>query len=217
MASRLNPYISFRDTARPAMELYQSVFGGDLSLSTFGEFGAEGAAHADQIMHGRLDTVSGYTIMAADTHPAWTGQERGSNITVSLTGDDDADLRGYWEKLADGGTVMVPAREADVGRRVRHVHGPVRHRLDGQHQSAAELTSACRGGQSPAAARRPAPTRLRGHPSAAQEDRSTALVPLELDDSRDDEQNGKNKPPQQPAIHAAQHPPPGSGEITPHG
>ncbi len=120
MASQLNPYISFRDTARPAMEFYQSVFGGDLSLSTFGEFGAEGEPHADQIMHGRLDTVSGYTIMAADTPPGMDRSE-GSNITVSLTGDDDADLRGYWEKLADGGTAsMVPAREADVGRRVRH-------------------------------------------------------------------------------------------------
>ena len=30
MASRLNPYIGFKDNARAAMEFYQSVFGGEL-------------------------------------------------------------------------------------------------------------------------------------------------------------------------------------------
>jgi PhnB protein len=40
MATRLNPYLNFRDTARQAMEFYQSVLGGELTTSTFGEFGA---------------------------------------------------------------------------------------------------------------------------------------------------------------------------------
>ena len=31
MASRLNPYLSFSDNARQAMEFYQSVFGGELT------------------------------------------------------------------------------------------------------------------------------------------------------------------------------------------
>ena len=31
MASTLNPYLSFRDNAREAMEFYQSALGGDLS------------------------------------------------------------------------------------------------------------------------------------------------------------------------------------------
>lgn len=37
MSITLNPYLSFRDTAREAMEFYQSVLGGELTLSTFGE------------------------------------------------------------------------------------------------------------------------------------------------------------------------------------
>ena len=86
-------------------------------------------------MHGMLETDSGFTLMAADTPP---GMEHnpGDNIAVSLSGDDADELRGYWEKLSDGGTVTVPAGEADVGRRVRHVRRPVRHRLDGQHRPA---------------------------------------------------------------------------------
>jgi PhnB protein len=38
MASRLNPYLSFRDNARQAMEFYKAAFGGKLSLSTFKEY-----------------------------------------------------------------------------------------------------------------------------------------------------------------------------------
>ena len=107
MPSRLNPYIAFPGTAREAMEFYQTVFGGTLTLSTFGEFGAPDAALADKIMHGQLDTEAGYTIMASDTAP---GMEHtpGSTITISLSGDDGDALRGYWEKLAGDGTVTMP-------------------------------------------------------------------------------------------------------------
>ncbi len=34
----LNPYLSFRSNAREAIEFYQSVFGGDVQISTFGEY-----------------------------------------------------------------------------------------------------------------------------------------------------------------------------------
>ena len=49
MASRLNPYISFPGKARQAVEFYKSVFGGTLTLSTFGEFGAQESEYADKI------------------------------------------------------------------------------------------------------------------------------------------------------------------------
>jgi PhnB protein len=32
----------------------------------------------------------------------------GSSISISLSGTDADDLRGYWEKLSDGGTVTMP-------------------------------------------------------------------------------------------------------------
>ena|SRR5215207_1339694 len=107
MATRLNPYISFAGNAREAMEFYERVFGGTLTLNTFGEFGAQDAPEADKIMHALLGTDSGLTLMGADTPPG-TEHNPGNTIAVSLSGDDAGELRGYWEKLSDGGTVSVP-------------------------------------------------------------------------------------------------------------
>ncbi|MGH2826328.1 MAG: VOC family protein [Actinomycetota bacterium] len=107
MTSRLNPYISFGGDARQAMEFYKEVLGGTLTLSTFGESGPPDMPEADNIMHGQLETDSGFTLMGADTPP---GMEHnpGTNIAVSLSGDDADELRGYWEKLSKAGTVSVP-------------------------------------------------------------------------------------------------------------
>ena len=108
MASRLNPYISFPGTAREAMEFYRDVFGGSLALSTFGEVGGTSdPADAEKIMHGMLETDSMFTLMGADNPPG-TEHSPGNNIAVSLSGTDADELRGYWQKLSDGGTVTVP-------------------------------------------------------------------------------------------------------------
>jgi PhnB protein len=107
MASRLNPYISFDGNARPAMEFYESVFGGTLTLNTFGELGGMEGADAKRIMHGMLETASGFALMGADTPPGGD-YKPGNNIAISLSGDDGDELRGYWKKLSDGGTVSVP-------------------------------------------------------------------------------------------------------------
>jgi PhnB protein len=106
MTSLLNPYLSFRDNARQAMEFYRGVFGGELTVSTFGDLGAPGVQE-DLVMHAQLSTPSGFTLMASDSPP---GMERtvGDNIAVSLSGDDAEELRGYWEQLSEGGTVSLP-------------------------------------------------------------------------------------------------------------
>jgi PhnB protein len=107
MSSRLNPYISFNGTARQAMEFYQTVFGGDLSLNTFGEYGARDAPESDNIMHGMLESPNGFTLMGADLPPGME-YDPGNNMAVSLSGDDADELRGYWQKLSEAGSVSVP-------------------------------------------------------------------------------------------------------------
>lgn len=107
MASRLNPYVSFDGDARRAMEYYHSVFGGALTMNTFGEFGEPDAPHADSIMHAMLETDSGFTLMGADAPPG-SEHRPGNTVSVSLSGDDSEQLRGYWGKLSDGGSVTVP-------------------------------------------------------------------------------------------------------------
>jgi PhnB protein len=107
MASRLNPYIGFDGTAREAMEFYKEVFGGELTVNTFGEFGSQGTPDADKIMHSQLETDRGFTLMASDT-PSGMERTSGDNITISLSGEDGGELRGYWEKLSHGGNVTMP-------------------------------------------------------------------------------------------------------------
>ena len=107
MASRLNPYLSFAGDARQAMEFCERVFGGSLELVTFGQYGDADTPGADRIMHGMLVMPSGFTLMGADSAPG-TDHQPGSAITVSLSGDDGEELRGYWEKLSEAGTVSTP-------------------------------------------------------------------------------------------------------------
>lgn len=107
MATRLNPYISFTDCTKAAMEFYRSVLGGDLVTHTFGNFGAAEGDTAELIMHAQLETASGFTLMASDTPPGMA-RTAGDNVTISLSGDDAEQLRGYWTGLAEGGNVSLP-------------------------------------------------------------------------------------------------------------
>lgn len=106
MGTALNPYIHFDGTAAEAMTFYQSVLGGQLDVSTFGEFGQEGP-EADKIMHSRLAAADGMQLMASDTPPGMPVRGEG-NIALSLSGDDSSRLHRQWEQLSDGGTVQVP-------------------------------------------------------------------------------------------------------------
>jgi PhnB protein len=115
MTTQLNPYLHFRDEAREAMDFYQSVFGGELSRTTFGEFGMnDDPAEADKVMHSQLVTDGGLVLMAGDT-PQSMERQTGSSMTVSLSGEDEAELRTFWDGLVEGGTVSMPLDKAPWG------------------------------------------------------------------------------------------------------
>ncbi|HEV7182862.1 MAG TPA: VOC family protein [Leifsonia sp.] len=115
MASTLNPYLNFRGNTREVMNFYQSVFGGTLDISTFADLNmAEDPAEADNIMHSQLTTDAGFVIMAADV-PQKMPLAEGSSISISLSGDDEAQLSDYWTKLSEGGTVFEPLKKAPWG------------------------------------------------------------------------------------------------------
>jgi PhnB protein len=114
MPTLLNPYLNFRDNTREAMEFYRSVFGGKLDMNTFKDFGAsEDPSEDDKIMHSVLE-ADGMTFMAADT-PKSMEYTPGTNFNMSLSGDDEAALKGYFDKLQDGGTVIMPLEKAAWG------------------------------------------------------------------------------------------------------
>ena len=107
MTTRLNAYISFDGNARQAIEFYQEVLGGELQLNTFGEYGDPSAPEADKVMHAWLQSPSGYHIMCAD-NPPHIDYSPGTNFSLSLSGDDAGELKGYWDQLSADGTVAVP-------------------------------------------------------------------------------------------------------------
>jgi len=115
VSTALSPYLSFRDNAHEAMQFYQSVFGGELASSTFAEFQAsDDPAEKDKIMHSMLTTEGGLVLMASDT-PNQMDYKPGNNFSISLSGEDEAELRGYWDKLSADGSVTVPLGPAPWG------------------------------------------------------------------------------------------------------
>jgi PhnB protein len=105
MVTRLNPYLNFNGNAREAMEYYADALGGTLTVNTFGEYGD--TANPDGVMHAMLETDGGLTLMASDLPPGMP-HNPGDNMAISLSGEDAEQLRRYWEKLSDGGTVTMP-------------------------------------------------------------------------------------------------------------
>jgi PhnB protein len=115
MKTRLNPYLGFKDNARDAMEFYKSVFGGTLELHTFKEYhSSEDPRDDNKIMHSMLETENGMLLMASDM-PDSMEYKIGSNISISLSGDNEAELTEYFEQLSKEGTITMPLMKAPWG------------------------------------------------------------------------------------------------------
>jgi PhnB protein len=107
VASRLNPYLNFKDNAAEAMEFYQFVLGGELQVSKFGDMGDTGPA-AGLTMHAMLETTLGFTLMASDSHPDMGPFTPPAGFSVSISGDDEEVLTRYFNDFAADGTVGMP-------------------------------------------------------------------------------------------------------------
>ncbi|MDO5496084.1 MAG: VOC family protein [bacterium] len=109
----LNAYLNFQGNAREAMRFYESVFGGTLTLHTFAQFNAvpEGHEAADQIMHAALEGP--ISLYAAD-HPEGLAPHpfvQGTNVNLALMGDNEEELRPWFDALSDGGQVVMPLQQ----------------------------------------------------------------------------------------------------------
>ncbi|ALJ21537.1 VOC family protein [Microbacterium sp. No. 7] len=108
MPLSLNPYISFKNSAREALEFYQSVLGGELQIDEFSSFPDMAPAGEESlVMHGQLTTDDGLVLMASDT-PSSMPYSPPGGISVSLSGDDAERLQAAWDGLAEGGAVIEP-------------------------------------------------------------------------------------------------------------
>jgi len=106
VTTRLVAYLNFPGNTAEAMHYYQGVFGGELTISTFADFGVPGMP-ANGTMHSALE-ADGFALMAADAMP---GAERtwvGTRVNLAFMGDDVDRLSGWFEKLAADGTINQP-------------------------------------------------------------------------------------------------------------
>ncbi|MDD7941266.1 VOC family protein [Actinomycetospora lutea] len=106
MGVTLNPYLQFDGEAADAIAFYADVLGGTTQVMTFGQMGMEGP-DADKVMHGQLENEHGITLMVSDMPPG-ESRQRGNDVRISLSGDDEPTLRGWYEKLSAGGSVGTP-------------------------------------------------------------------------------------------------------------
>jgi len=116
MTSRLDPYINFKGNAKEAMEFYKTIFGGKLDMDTYGKFPMPDMdeSESDKIMHAMLEAENGITFMASDTPKGWEEKNPGS-VSMALSGDNEEELKGYFEKLSEEGTITAPLEVAPWG------------------------------------------------------------------------------------------------------
>lgn len=116
MGTNLNPYLNFRGRAREAMEFYQSVFGGELNVMTFADQGGMGMPDDEQglVMHSQIELDGKPFLMGADT-PSSMELSPLAGFSVSLSGDDETKLSGWFSALSDGATVTEPLAKAPWG------------------------------------------------------------------------------------------------------
>jgi PhnB protein len=117
MSIVITPHLNFRGNAREALTFYQAVFGGDLMVVTYADMGAvtpeQGdPATADLVTWGQVSADNGFRVMAYDVYPKLPYEQGSHSFYVSVRGTDKAELRGYWDQLADGATIAQPLSPA---------------------------------------------------------------------------------------------------------
>lgn len=113
MSITTTTHLNFRGDARPALELYRSVFGGTLVAVTYADaHNVTAEAEADQIMWGQVVSDAGFRVMAYDV-PSHTAHAPGViPVFVSVRGVDADEIRGYWEKMSPASSIVVPLAPA---------------------------------------------------------------------------------------------------------
>uniref|UniRef100_A0AAU3GTA2 VOC family protein n=1 Tax=Streptomyces sp. NBC_01401 TaxID=2903854 RepID=A0AAU3GTA2_9ACTN len=123
MSITTTPHLNFRGQARAALEFYRSVFGGEVTITTYGDFGMpKELPGADGVVFGQVRTAEGFRVMAYDVPGQTEGpaeatgstrRENGTTITtqpffVSVRGESLPEVEAYWEKLSVGSAIVEP-------------------------------------------------------------------------------------------------------------
>jgi PhnB protein len=107
----INPYINFNGNCREAAEFYADAFGAEPPvIMTFGS-SPQDPNHPippeakDLVMHTQI-MVQGTPIMCSDVFPGHP-YSLGNNISLTVTSKNSEDIKDYYHKLKEGGTVHM--------------------------------------------------------------------------------------------------------------
>lgn len=113
MSITTTTHINLRGDARAALELYRDVFGGELTVVTYGDaHSAQDPAEADHVMWGQVVSPDGFHVMAYDVPAAQPWSPGENPYFVSVRGASADEISGLWERLSARSTVVVPLAPA---------------------------------------------------------------------------------------------------------
>jgi PhnB protein len=123
MSITTTTHLNFLGDARAALEFYATVFGGQVTIATYRDFGMpEDAPGADNVVFGQVETQDGFRVMGYDI-PGQSGgsasaagstrRENGVTVTdqpffVSVRGETLGEVEAYWQKLSVGASIVEP-------------------------------------------------------------------------------------------------------------
>jgi PhnB protein len=108
-------------SARAALTFYHSVFGGQITVTTYGDFGMPAELPgATKVVFGQVAADNGFRLMACDVPgpdvpvaqgAPTTRREDGGTLTeepffLSVRGETVEEVGALWERLAEGATVI---------------------------------------------------------------------------------------------------------------
>lgn len=106
------PYINLAGTAEEAIAFYQSVFGGSVEMTRWGDMPPDSKMPLteewhDKVMHGALTVDDKMTVYLADSLTE-DSDKYANNVFIHVEFDSEDALRASWDKLSEGGTINMP-------------------------------------------------------------------------------------------------------------
>src|SRR5690606_5582380 len=116
---RLDPYLNFSGNAREALQFYNSVFGGELYVISFRDFGGAGQPEAEQdgVMHGSVTLPNGDVLMASDVPSSMGGVTKGNGTAIMVSVESVEEAERIFRGLSAGGNVGTQLGETDFAER----------------------------------------------------------------------------------------------------
>lgn len=110
------PYLSFEGNAEEALNFYLDAFRGEIQgIMRFSDMPVEEGApqipeeYMNKVLHASL-LIGDAILYLSDTFPGGT-VTKGNNVEINIAPANEEELRRIFDKLAVGGTVIMPVAE----------------------------------------------------------------------------------------------------------